>query len=297
MSESLKAAVKQAVLRLLDPLVKWLIDAGMGVGDLIALVKIAYVRAARDQGQMSGAELKRPNVSRISVVTGLTRVEVAHILATGAADPVFDRGRQRAERVLSGWWNDATFQDESGRPLRLPVRGKRSFATLAERYSGARWLVATILDELLRVRAVRRLPDGRVEVLNRSLATVRWDPDGVAAFGEQLSEHCATLLHNLRFPSRVRYVRRVVNARVEPRYVPMLIRDLEQQADAFADSTDDALNDPEKTVTGRDRRAAASLGVTLYVFETESQADGSEIRPGSAPPRLRGNVRDKKRLR
>ena len=297
MSESLKIAVKQAVLRLLDPLVKWLIDAGMGVGDLIALVKIAYVRAAREQGQMSGAEPKRPNVSRISVVTGLTRVEVASILATGAAEPAYDRGRQRAERVLSGWWNDAMFQDESGRPLRLAVRGRRSFATLVERYSGERWLVATILDELLRVRAVRRLPDDRLEVLNRSLATVRWDPDGVAAFGEQLSEHCATLLHNLRFPSRARYVRRVLNARVEARFVPMLIRDLEQQADAFADSSDDALNDPEKTVTGRDRRGAASLGVTLYVFETENQAEGSEGRPDSAPRRLRGKARNKKKLR
>src|SRR5882672_7500478 len=101
MSESLKAAVRSAVLRLLDPLVKWLLEAGMGVGDLLPLVKIAYVRAAREQGRRSSGELTRPNASRISVVTGLTRAEVANILAADAAEPTHDRGRQRAERVLS----------------------------------------------------------------------------------------------------------------------------------------------------------------------------------------------------
>lgn len=296
MSESLKSAVKLAVLRLLDPLVKWLIEAGMGVGDLISLVKIAYVRAAREQGQLSGSEVSRPNVSRISVVTGLTRLEVANILSTGAADPVYDRGRQRAERVLSGWWNDAAFQDESGHPAQLAVRGRRSFATLVERYSGERWLVATILDELLRVRAVRRQSDGRLQALSRSLATVRWDPDGVAAFGEQLSEHCATLLHNLKFPARPRYVRRVVNARLDPRYVPMLIRDLEQQAEAFADSTDDALNDPKQTLTGRSPTGSASLGIALYVFETQG-TDDHHLGPEKAPRGVRSSqkARGKKR--
>src|SRR5579862_45231 len=270
MSESLKAAVRLAVLRLLDPLVKWLIEAGLGVGDLISLVKIAYVRAAREQGRAAGGEAKRPNVSRISVVTGLTRLEVAHILATGAADPVYDRGRQRVERVLTGWWNDAAFQDAAGYPAALPIRGgRRSFAGLVERYSGERWLVATILEELLRVKAVRRLPDGRVRAVSRSYATVSWDPAGVEAFGEQLGEHCQTLLHNLKNPADARCVRRVLNARLAPRYVPMLVRDLEEQAQGFADAADDALNDPGQTLSGRSREKGASLGIALYVFETE----------------------------
>jgi hypothetical protein len=274
MSESLKSAIRAAVLRLLDPLVKWLLEAGIGVGDLLTLVKIAYVRAAREQGLLAGAEQQRPNASRIAVVTGLTRAEVATILAAGDADRPHDRGRQRAERVLSGWWNDPNFQHGSGTPAVLPIQGsRRSFAALVRRYSGERWRVATILDELLRVKAVRRLPDGRLEALSRTYATVRWDPDGVTAFGEQLGEHCATLLHNLKFPARARYVRRVLNARLDPRYVPMLSRDLEQQADVLADSVDDALNDPKQTLEGdRSATGAASLGIAFYVFE----ASGSE---------------------
>ena len=207
---------------------------------------------------------KRPNVSRIAVITGLTRGEVASILASGAADRPHERGRQRAERVLSGWWNDPNFHDDSGSPAILPLRGgRRSFAALVERYSGERWLVATIRDELLRVKAIRRLPDGRLQAMSRSYATVRWTPDGIAAIGEQLNEHCETLLHNLKFPARPRYVRRIVNAQLDPRYVPMLARDLEQHAAVLADSFDDALNDPKATLPGNPsdtRSGFAGLG-------------------------------------
>jgi hypothetical protein len=296
MTQPLKAAIQAAVLRLLDPLVRWLLEAGMGVGDLLTLTKIAYVRAARDQGLESGAE-QRPNASRIAVVTGLTRGEVASILASGAADRPHDRGRQRAERVLSGWWNDSEFQDPSGRPAILSVRGnRRSFAALVQRYSGERWRVATILDELLRVKAVRRLASGRLEALSRTYATVRWDPDGVTAFGEQLNEHCATLLHNLKFPARPRYVRRVLNAQLDPRYVPMLLRDLEQQADVLADSVDDALNDPKQTLPGKAGVTGAnSVGLALYVFESSPAAEklGEAVkkaprkRPHARSPRSR----------
>lgn len=290
MSESLKTAVRAAVLRLLDPLVRWLLEAGIGVGDLLALVKIAYVRAAREEARRSGGEQQRPNASRIAVVTGLTRAEVASILSAGDAERPHERGRQRAERVLTGWWNDPAFQDPSGGPAALPVRGgRRSFAALVARYSGESPRVATILDELLRVKAVRRNSDGRLEALSRTYATVRWDPHGVMAFGEQLSEHCATLLHNLKFPARARYVGRVVNARLDPRYVPMLRRDLELQAESFTDSADDALNDPKQTVPPREA-AAASLGVAIYVFETGDDGEESEEASGTKRDRARGRV-------
>ena len=301
MSESLKVAVRLAVLRILDPLVKWLIEAGLGVGDLVSLVKIAYVRAARERGLAGGGEGKRPNVSRIAVVTGLTRVEVTNILATGAADPVYDRGRQRAERVLSGWWNDPAFQDPSGHPAVLPLRGgKRSFAGLAERYSGERWLVATILEELLRAKAVRHLPDGRLKTVSRSLATLGWDPAGVAAFGDELSEHSATLLHNLSSPAHARYVRRVVNVRLDPKYVPLLTRDLTAQAQSFADAADDALNDPLHSLTGRSREKGASLGVAVYLFEIREEEPLPRFVPksrsrGKGPPARARSERGKGR--
>src|SRR5215469_17665859 len=102
MSESLKRAVRTAMLRLLAPLAELLLDAGIGVGEFASLVKLAYVRAA--ERRVGAGRDGRPNASRIAVLTGLTRVDVAAILksAEGEPPPSSDRGRQRAERVLSG---------------------------------------------------------------------------------------------------------------------------------------------------------------------------------------------------
>lgn len=286
MTDSLKSAILSMLARVLDPLVRMMLEAGIGIGEFVTVAKSAYVRAAREEGRRGGGEVKRPNASRIAVVTGLTRLEVASILAAGEDGPVApDRGRQRAERVLAGWWNDSDFHDEHGEPAALPFRGaRRSFQALVRLYSGERWLSATILEQLLRVKAVRQLPDGRVKALSRSYATVRWDPEGITSVGEQLAEHCETLLHNLRDPGHPRFVGRVVNGRVDPRYVPVLLRDLRESAEVFMKTEDSTLNYVGHTLS--EERAArravgppTRLGVTLYIFEGpgDEDAGGSEI--------------------
>ena len=283
------------MLRMLAPLVRLLLAAGIGVGDFLALVKVAYVRAARDEGREKRGEL-RPNASRIAVVTGLTRAEVAAMLAADADERrTSDRGRHRAERVLSGWWNDPDFQTPAGEPAVLPITGRSpSFEALVARYSNEP-RVTPILDELLRVNAVRRLSDGTLKALSRTYATVRWNPDGIAALGEQLSEHCATLLHNLEHPGEPRCVRRVINAQLDPQYRPMLLRDIEEQVDGLALSMDDALNDPQRTVRPvRGGREAVRLGVAIYVFEEPVVLEPA---PAQAPRRRARTVRTRSRTR
>ena len=104
---------------MLEPLVRLLLTVGIGVGDFLALVKVAYVRVAREQGRETRGEL-RPSASRIAIVTGLTRAEVAGILAADTDEwRTSERGRQRAERVLAGWWNDPDFQTSDRRTRRV----------------------------------------------------------------------------------------------------------------------------------------------------------------------------------
>jgi len=96
-----------------------------------------------------------------------------------------------------------------------------------------------------------------------------------------LSSEISTLLHNLNDPANCRYVRRIVNTRLDPRYVPMLRRNLEEQAEGLADSQADALNDSDHTLTGkRGEPEPATLGLTLYVFETQrGEEAGGTARP------------------
>lgn len=69
--------------------------------------------------------------------------------------------------------------------------------------------MAPILEELARVRVIRRLPDELRAGTELNLCTVRWDPEGIAAVGNQLAEHCATLVANLEQPTRPRLARQV----------------------------------------------------------------------------------------
>jgi hypothetical protein len=295
MSEALKRAVQRAVLRMLGPLVQLLMDVGIGVGEFTQLAKLAYVRAAVEQARGAPGARSRPNATRISVITGLTRVEVAAILALGEGEPTLnDIGRQRAERVLSGWWNDPDFQDEVGRPRTLELKGgTASFASLCARYSGDPQY-ASILDELVRVRAVRRLSDGRVGALSRTYATVRWDPNGVLEAGAELADHCTTLLNNLKNPHRPFFARRVQNIQLDPRFAPMLIRDLTQQASVLADSMEDALNDPHHKAKGANVEGALRLGIGFYVFE--EPAEGRSVIP-EREGQARASPRERKKKR
>ncbi len=282
MSDALKRAVRSAVMRLLEPLVHLLLDAGMGVGDFVSLVKAAYVKAAVEQGRLMTGD-GRPNVSRISVVTGMTRVEVASILAGGEAESrSSERGRQRAERVLTAWWTDPQFLTAKGEPEVLRLQGPRSFSVLCERYSGER-RTAPVLDELLRVGAVRQLPDGRLQALSRSSTMVRWDPAGVEAVGEQLRDHFATLLENLHHPTRARFARQVVNTQLDPRYAPRVIREIERSLEARTDALHETLNDPAHTVPVG--APSIRLGVGVYVFEETHSGEGeSQETPSVTAP-------------
>ena len=116
---------------------------------------------------------------------------------------------------------DPDFCDGSGVPLKIPLRGsRRSFAVLVKRYAGDP-RARTLLKELLRVKAVRRLPDRRIEVLSRTFITARWENSGIESVGERVRDLLDTLVHNLKHPSRPRYARFVVNAEVDPRFVPL----------------------------------------------------------------------------
>jgi sulfite reductase alpha subunit-like flavoprotein len=114
------------------------------------------------------------------------------------------------------------------------------------------------------------MPDGRVQAVSRTVASVRFDPDGVTAMAEQLSEHLETLLYNAEHPSRPHFAKRVVNEQLAERHVARLVRDIEQQLDTVGNAIHDEINDPEVTVRPQDDpQTVRGLIVTLYISEKE----------------------------
>jgi hypothetical protein len=113
--------------------------------------------------------------------------------------------------------------------------------------------------------------------------------------GVQIAEHLEVLIHNLKAPAEARYVGRVVSGRVDPRYVPMLVRDIREQAEGLIQTTDDALNAPLHTLRpSRKDLGAISLGLAVYIFQSSSEEAGEpSTEVTSATGRGRGRARQR----
>ncbi len=307
MSRNVKKAVSGATLRLLEPLVRFLLEARLGIGDLQALSRRAYVRmAAADPANLRDGRL---NATRIAATTGLTRIEVSKLLAEERDGPPRgrrrgqDRGRVRAERVLQGWWTDPKFQDASGGPARLPRHGAtRSFAALVKRYSGDVHNTAAVLLELLESQAVREHEDGVLEAVSHTCVNVRWDEEGIEALGEELAEHFETLLYNLKNPDQRRFAKRVVCANLDAYEARVLVPELAEQAEVFLEGAQETLSRPARVAKPRLGAAEAlRFAVALQFFQqpaptnrtkksagTLGRARRPQAQPAPRSPRSRG---------
>lgn len=156
--------VLSAVVGVFGPLVRVLVDQGVSSPEAESLLRAVYVHHVADAETVRG---KRPNASRIALVTGLNRKQVARILKhPPRVDPALETRCHRANKVLAGWYEDRTFA-QNNRPLVLPIKATEhkspSFWTLANRYAPDVY-PGLILRELSRIGALETLRDGRVRL-------------------------------------------------------------------------------------------------------------------------------------
>lgn len=268
MSERRRTAVRESAIQVLVPLATLLLSARMGYGDMVALAKAAFVRAALKNAGSAGHA--SPSVSRIAVETGLTRGEVGKILGQrGGKVPRPVMGRARAERVLSGWLNDPEFEDKEGKPAALRMRGPLpSLVTLVQRYSGTA-RAQPIVEELLRSGAVKRLRDGRFRVIRTTCTNIAWSEDNIAGLGRELRLHFEALLHNLRMPDlEPEFAGFIESGLIDPLQARVLLRDLKVDGQLLLDNALDRLNQEQRRAKeGLDENAARRFFVGLQILE------------------------------
>jgi hypothetical protein len=162
--DPLKETAVATLRRVLEPLVDLMFDTGITVQEFGRLVRdravrSAAVRVVRESGRVSN--------SRVAIMTGLARTEVARILET--PEPPVDShiGQHPARRVLAAWHENREFLNAKGNPAVLPIFGARkSFEQLVAQYGGAS-PVRAMLDQLTEIGAVEILAAQRVKVRSR----------------------------------------------------------------------------------------------------------------------------------
>jgi Family of unknown function (DUF6502) len=172
MGESIKPTLLRAYQVLLGPLIRILLRQGISYAEFSEIAKAVYVEVALKDFKVAGRKATR---TRVAVMTGLTRKEVKRVIDEAVKDRYEPKSKfSRLGRVLVGWHTDTDFTGPYGLPLELQYEtnnpGELTFAELVKRHSGD-MSPRSILDELIRVGAVRETDAGWYRVLRREYIT------------------------------------------------------------------------------------------------------------------------------
>ena len=191
-----------------------------------------------------------------------------------------DANYNRAARVLTGWVRDAEFADAAADPRALEVDGERGFAGLVRRYSGD-MPARAVLDELLRVGAVQRLADGRIELRTRAYVPAQGDEEKLHILGNDVADLVATIDHNLQHGgSDARFQRKVMYRGIAPQTLPAFRKLSAAQAQVLLERLDRWLAAQLESQPHADPGSAhARVGLGIYYFE--QTLEPHEVSPGA----------------
>ncbi len=265
--------VERALARLLRPVVRVLLRHGMPYAAFADIAKQVYVETAmRD----FGIEGRKPSISRASILTGLTRKEVQRRLAGGAAGREAPAERHnRAVRVLTAWVRDPDFLAADAAPRALSPEGEDGFAELARRHSGD-MPARAVLDELLRIGAVRQRDDGLIEPVARGYVPQRSAEDKLRMLGTDVADLAATIDHNIEHGATDPFFqRKVMYDGIPLDVLPTFRRWSATFAQALLEKLDRWLATRDDGGGGGPK---ARVGVGIYYFEDPSGRDPDEGR-------------------
>jgi hypothetical protein len=267
-----KEHVIQSCRYLLLPVVRFLLKHGVTWSEFGELSKEAYVQAARDN---YGIEGRPTNNSRVAMLTGLSRREVARVrdqLLEGDDSAAALKGNQ-ISRILTGWHLDTEFTDDTGQPKDLPATGPTgSLSSLLKSYAGD-LPHGAIRKEMQQRGLIEELDDGQIRVLERDYVYSELDPEIVRRLGVAMHDHAATLEHNLNEerPSAPRFEAIADNARITPKAFNTFQKLVETQGLAFLEDLDAWLSQHEIEPMEDTTANTVRLGVGVYLIYDESE--------------------------
>lgn len=272
-----RCVVVQTCRVLLRPIASLLLKCGMTWREFAEVSKGVFVGVASQDYGLNG----RPtNVSRVSILTGVSRKEIARVraLLEKESDPLPNKTTD-ATRLLSGWHQDPDFLTGTGEPRVLPAEGEgASFATLWRRYGGD-VPVTSMRKELERAGAITTLPDGTLRAERRYFMPRRFDPQWIQNAGSMLRDLGAGITHNLdagnepgspgRSPPQRRFIGRATSDSVDPAALPEFEAFVEKNGQEFLERIDKWLTEHEARPApgAAQKRMRLGLGVFLIAGE------------------------------
>jgi hypothetical protein len=273
-------ALAAALARILYPVFRIVLRNNMSFKAFLDIAKRAYVEVAANEFHIPG---KKQSVSRIALLSGLTRKDVQRLLeAPAATDSDAGERYNRAARVVAGWVRDAEFSDAAGKPRALALQdselpNQATFADLVRRFSGDIPFRA-VLDELLRVGVVEKLGDSTVELKTRAYVPESGDADMLTILGTDVADLVATIDHNLqRGGNDPFFQRKVMYDNVPVEALEEFRRLSNAQAQTLLERLDKWLSQHDRdTRPGTSGTGRVRTGIGIYYFEEDMTSQNSK---------------------
>src|SRR4051812_1233677 len=173
--------------RVLRPLVRILVRAGVRYDEFLDLIRRVYVETAVRDGLGDGVPLTR---SRVSISTGVARRDVDRFIDKEDDMPPMGKSMTRSlMEVLHEWHTNPHFVGPYGIPLELELgqTKSRGFQELIN-YVNPSIEAKDALEELVRLRAVVRSGGTHIRAVSRVLKPVEeMSPAQLEVFGNALT--------------------------------------------------------------------------------------------------------------
>ena len=272
MQDKIQKQILDAFFIVLRPVAKILLRYGIGFREFAEVAKTAFVDVATAEYGIRG----RPtNISRVAVMTGLTRKEVRRIrdqIESGSSK--YSAKSTPLATVLHRWYLEDEFLDDDGRPATLPFAGERkSFSALVRRFGGD-IPPGAMRTELKRVNAIEEDSDGNIRAVRRDIHPQVQYENLCQALLRSAYPVISNIAHNTD-PSRRNGTwanRTAYTAAIREDDIPRLRRICGDRAKEVIESFDDLFGAYEKLNEGDDtEKFCRPVAVNVYFFEEHDE--------------------------
>jgi hypothetical protein len=255
--------------KLLLPLIEILLRKGVTYSEISQILKQVYVFVTEQNLLKSEG---KATTSRIAIITGLTRKDVAALRKIPLKAESVSAKYNRATRVINGWQEDEDFCTSGGFPAVLAINGKeKSFEALVSRYSGDMTAKA-MLDELESTETIKIIEDKYTSLQRRAYLSIGDEDEIINILGVDVSLLIQTIGHNMiRKKDDLRFQRKVCYDNLPIECLDSFQKMAEEDSQELLEKFNDWLRqydhdaNPKAEKGNRNKRA----GIGIYYFEED----------------------------
>lgn len=270
MQNDIQQQILSALLLVLRPLARAMLRAGIGYREFAEVSKTAFVDVA---GKDYGLRGRPTNISRVAVMTGLTRKEVRRIRNKAeVGDEIGLMKLTPMSQVMHRWYTEDEFTSENGKPkvLEFDADGA-SFADLVKKFGGD-IPPGAMRTELKRIGAVEELENGQLKALSRSVVGIDDHEKLVRGLAHVMYPAALTMTHNISAGGeKDSWVHlSAFTQSVRGNDLGRIRRVSSDRAESFIESVDDFLAAYESLYDASDERDCdKAVGIGVFYFEED----------------------------